>query len=130
MKSNLLGKFYDTGATLIQQGEVGDCMFVLQEGEVAVLKEEDGKEAVVDVLKKGEIFGEMAIIEKQVRSATVRAVTPVRVLTIDKKTFLRRVHEDPTLALNVLKTMSGRIRKLDAELTLLKGDLAPTTGKQ
>jgi len=130
MKSNLLGKFYDTGAILIQQGDVGDCMFVLQEGEVAVLKEEDGKEAVVDVLKKGEIFGEMAIIEKQVRSATIRAVTPVRVLTIDKKTFLRRVHEDPTLALNILKTMSGRIRKLDAELTLLKGDLAPTTGRQ
>ena len=43
MKSNLLGKFYDTGATLIQQGDVGDCMFVLQEGEVAVLKEEDGR---------------------------------------------------------------------------------------
>ncbi len=125
MKSNLLGKSYDAGDVLVRQGEVGDCMFVLQEGEVEVLKSEDGREAVVDVLKAGEMFGEMAIIEKQVRSATVRAITHVRVLTIDKKTFLRRVHEDPTLALNILKTMSNRIRKLDAELALLKGNAAP-----
>lgn len=124
MKSNLLGKSYRVGETLVRQGEVGDCMFVLQEGEVEVIKEEDGREAVVDVLKAGEMFGEMAIIERQLRSATVRAVTPVRVLTIDKKTFLRRVHEDPTLALNVLKTMSNRIRKLDAELATLKGSVA------
>ncbi|MDX1741877.1 MAG: cyclic nucleotide-binding domain-containing protein [Rhodothermales bacterium] len=110
---------------LVRQGEVGDCMFVLQEGEVEVLKTEDGKEAVVDVMKAGEMFGEMAIIEKQVRSATIRAITPVRVLTIDKKTFLRRVHEDPTLALNILKTMSNRIRKLDAELATLKGAEKP-----
>ena len=121
MKSNLLGKSYNVGDVLVRQGEVGDCMFVLQEGEVEVLKSEDGKEAVVDVLKAGEMFGEMAIIEKQVRSVTIRALTPVRVLTIDKKTFLRRVHEDPTLALNILKTMSNRIRKLDAELAMLKG---------
>ncbi len=122
MKSNVLGKAYSAGEILVRQGEVGDCMFVLQEGEVEILKEEDGKEAVVDILLPGEIFGEMAIIEKQVRSATVRALTPVRALTIDRKTFLRRVHEDPTLALNILKTMSGRIRKLDAELALLKGE--------
>lgn len=122
MKSNVLGKAYSAGEILVRQGEVGDCMFVLQEGEVEILKEEDGKEAVVDILQPGEIFGEMAIIEKQVRSATVRALTPVRALTIDRKTFLRRVHEDPTLALNILKTMSGRIRKLDAELALLKGE--------
>ena len=125
MKSNLLGKSYNVGDVLVRQGEVGDCMFVLQEGEVEVLKTEDGKEAVVDVMKAGEMFGEMAIIEKQVRSATIRAITPVRVLTIDKKTFLRRVHEDPTLALNILKTMSNRIRKLDAELATLKGAEKP-----
>ena len=127
MKSNLLGKAYDPGDTLVRQGEVGDCMFVLQEGEVEVIKEEDGKEAVVDIMRAGEMFGEMAIIEKQRRSATIRALTPVRVLTIDKKTFLRRVHEDPTLALNILKTMSNRIRKLDAELATLKGSVTESS---
>lgn len=124
MKSNQLGKSFRAGEMLFRQGDLGDCMYVLQAGEVEVLKREKGKEAVVDILKAGEIFGEMAIIERETRSASVRAVTPVRVLTIDKRTFLRRVHEDPTLALNVLTTMSKRIRKLDAELAELKGEAA------
>jgi CRP-like cAMP-binding protein len=50
----------------------------------------------------------------------VRALGDVRVLTIDKKTFLRRVHEDPSLAFRILQKMSYRIRELDTELVRLK----------
>ncbi len=127
MKPNLLGKVFHPGDTIVRQGDQGDCMFVIQEGEVEIRKLEGGKEALVDVLMPGEIFGEIAIIERQERSATAIARTTVRVLTIDKKTFLRRVHEDPTLALNVLETMSRRIRKLDAELAELKGRAVVST---
>jgi CRP-like cAMP-binding protein len=60
--------------------------------------------------------GEMEIIERQPRSATVRARGQARVLTVDKKSFLRRIHEDPSLAFYMMQTMSHRIRDLSAEV--------------
>ena len=65
----------------------------------------------------------MALYEKAPRSATVRAVGEVRALTVDKKTFLRRVQEDPSLAFNVLRAMSARIRALDVEVARLREQL-------
>lgn len=120
MTTQLLGKTYQAGEIIVHQGDPGDCMFVIQDGDVEVLKEEDGTATLVDTMHTGDIFGEMALIEHTVRSSTVRATSTVRVLTIDKKTFFRRVQEDPSLALSVLKAMSQRIRNLDEELAELK----------
>lgn len=72
------------------------------------------------VLGKGNFFGEMAIFEREIRSATVRALGKVRVLTVDKKILLRRISEDPSLALRILEKMSNRIRALDNELVHLR----------
>jgi CRP-like cAMP-binding protein len=58
----------------------------------------------------------MAVFEKIMRSATVRSVGESRVLKIDNRTLLRRIREDPLLAVNLLKTMSHRIRHLNEEI--------------
>lgn len=122
--SDVLGKTYHAGDDIVRQGEQGDCMFVIQEGDAEVLIDDGaGSQTRVDVMHAGDIFGEMAILERQTRSATVRAIGTMRVLTIDKKTFLRRVQEDPSLAFMVLKAMSNRVRKLDMELASLKARL-------
>lgn len=120
MKKSALGKFYQDGENIIRQGEKGDCMYIIQEGQVEVLSEKDGHEVRVGLLGAGDFFGEMAIFEKEVRSATVRSVGHSRVLTIDKKNLLRRAHEDPSLMFHMIKTMSSRIRKLDEELARIK----------
>lgn len=120
MAKNTLGRRYGDREVIVRQGEAGDCMFVIQEGEVEVLREESGKELVLAVLKEGDFFGEMAIFERQVRSATVRAKGEAFVLTIDKRTFLTRIQEDPTIAFNILKMMSSRIRLLDEQLSRAK----------
>jgi CRP-like cAMP-binding protein len=52
--------------------------------------------------------------------ATVRVLSEARILTIDKKTFLRRVHEDPSLAYRIMQKMSSRIRDLSTELAQTK----------
>jgi CRP-like cAMP-binding protein len=62
----------------------------------------------------------MALFEHQAHSATVRALGKARVLTVDEKTFLRYVHQDPSLAYQLLKMMSNRVRRLDTEVTHLK----------
>lgn len=113
MDSNALGHVYADGEVIVRQGEVGDCMFTLQEGRLEVLVHHVGRgEMRMGIMEKGAIFGEMALFEREVRSATVRALGEARVLTLDKKTFLRRVQEDPSLAFNLLRTMSQRIRRL------------------
>ena len=119
--SGALGKVYQDGQDIVCQGETGDCMYVIQEGKVEVIRDEDGEEVRLMVLDTGELFGEMAIVERQVRMATVRALGPARVLTIDQKDFLRRIHKDPSLAWRVVQTLSGRVRELDAEVARLKG---------
>ena len=96
-------------------------MYVIQEGQVEVVVAKDGKEVRLAVLEAGEFFGEMAIVEREVRMATVRALGPARVLTIDQKNFLRRIHKDPSLAWRIVQTMSRRIRELGAEVARLKG---------
>ena len=116
MEDSSLGKLYRDGEVVVRQGEQGDCMFVIQEGQLAVFKEHEGRPPVrVAVLDKGDIFGEMSIFEQEIRSDTVRAVGEARVLTVDKKTFLRRVQEDPSLAFNLVRIMSQRIRNLIEE---------------
>jgi len=115
-----LGKIYQDGESIVLQGEMGDCMFVIQEGHVDVLREAYGRTFHLTELGPGDIFGEMALCEKAPRSATVRAKGQVRALTIDKRTFLRRIQEDPGLAFNVLRALSGRIRHLDGEVARLR----------
>ena len=115
MKKGALGKVYQDGEVIIRQGEVGNCMYVIQEGKVEVLIKEDGKEIQLAVRGEGDFIGEMAIFDRDVRSATIRAVGQVRILTIDKKNFLRRIHEDPSLAFRIVETMSHRIRELSKE---------------
>lgn len=116
METGVLGKVYEDGETLVRQGEPGDCLFAIQEGTVEILVERDGHETLLRTTGPGEVIGEMAIFEQEVRSATVRARGRVRALTVDKKNFLRRIHEDPSLAYRLVKTLSGRVRDLSRRL--------------
>jgi len=115
MRSNELGTLYAPGEPIIRQGEMGDCMYVVQSGEVEVVQSKEGGEQRLAVLKAGDFFGEMAVFEHEVRSATVRANGEARVMKVDKRTLMRRMKEDPLLAFNLLQTMSRRIRKLSNE---------------
>jgi CRP-like cAMP-binding protein len=116
MVRGALGKIYNDGDKIILQGNLGDSMYVVQAGKVEVLQTSDEGEQHLAFLEAGDFFGEMAVFEKEVRSATVRSVGESRVLKIDKKTLLRRITEDPLLAVNLLKTMSHRIRYLNEEV--------------
>ncbi len=120
MSRGLLGKVYGDGEVIIRQGESGDSMYEIQEGQVEVIQEKNGQEVQLAVLGKGDFFGEMAIFEREVRSATIRARGEVRALTVDKRTFLRRITEDPSIAFRIVERMSHRIRELNAEIVRLK----------
>ncbi len=118
MVGGALGKVYSDREIIIKQGETGDSMYVVQGGRVEVLQDSvKAGEQHLAFLDAGDFFGEMSVFEKEVRSATVRAAGEARVLKIDKKALLTRIREDPLLAVNLLKTMSHRIRKLNEEIS-------------
>ncbi len=121
MESGALGRVYNEGEDIVRQGETGDCMYVIQKGKAEVLHEADGKEVRLNILGDGDFFGEMALFQRLARSATVRALGEVRVLTVDRKILLRRVHEDPSFAFRILQKMSDRIRELDDEVARVSG---------
>lgn len=116
MSGRDLGRVYADRETIVCQGEVGDCMYVIQNGQVEVVQAAAGGEQRLAMLSAGDFFGEMAIFEREVRSATVRAVGEARILKVDRRTLLRRVHEDPLLAVNMLKALSDRLRDMNARL--------------
>jgi CRP/FNR family transcriptional regulator, cyclic AMP receptor protein len=119
MTSGGLGRIYQDHEIIVRQGEVGENMFVVQEGWVEVFLERQGAEVFLRTLGKGEIIGEMGLFDRDIRSATVRARGQARLLTVDRKTFLRRIHEDPSLAFRLVETMSRRIRDLSDEVARL-----------
>jgi len=125
-----LGKEYEAGAVIVQQGEAGDCMYVVQEGQVVATLEKDGQETMLGLLGPGDFFGEMCVFEKQPRSATVRAIGQARVLTVDKKGLLRQITVDPTLAFNLLEKMSARIRTLNQQVAWLTGEQEAKSAKR
>jgi len=102
-----LGKLYQDGEIIIRQGETGNNMFVIQDGQVEVILETGDQEIPLDVHGPGAFFGEMAIFDRDVRSATVRALGEAKVLTVDKKNLMRRVHEDPSLAFRLVETTNS-----------------------
>lgn len=135
MDENGLGKVYEDGEIIIQQGEPGDRMFVVQEGRVAIVLAHNGRESIIAVRGPGEFFGEMALFEREQRMATVRSLGGARILSIDQKNLMRRLHEDPSLGYRIIQTMSQRIRILSGDMTqlrerLLEFGISPDTGIQ
>ena len=96
----------DAGQRLFSQGDPGDTMYAILDGEVVI--EVDG--TTVDRVSTGRLLGETAIIESAPRSATVVAVTPCRLAAVDRAHFLFMVHEAPTFALDVMREMAERLR--------------------
>merc|ERR1719427_1342269 len=76
---------YAAGAVIMTQGDVGDKFYIVEEGEARATKSGDE----VMLYKTGDYFGELAVIRNQPRAATVRAFTPVKVLTLDRASFKR-----------------------------------------
>ncbi len=114
--SGLLGKKYRPGDVIYRQGERGDCLYVIQGGQVEVVQRIGDKEFCLAVLGDGDFFGEMALFEEETRSATVRALSEVWVFTLEKNSLLLRIHEDPSLGFRIIERLSHRVHELETTL--------------
>jgi CRP/FNR family transcriptional regulator, cyclic AMP receptor protein len=119
-----LGRPFPDGAIIARQGDPGDCMFFIQEGRVELLVDTGNGPVPLALLGAGDFFGEMCFGEGALRLTTARAVQQARVLTVDRATLLRRINEDPCLAIHMLETMARRMRQLEVALASLRGSPA------
>lgn len=120
MYEGMTGKVYQEGDVIVRQGEVGESMYVISSGKAEVLAKKGRKHVRVATLGPRDFFGEMALFDRERRSATVRAMNEVHVISMDKNTFEKQILKMPWLSFRVLEKMSRRIRETDRELVKLK----------
>ncbi len=121
--SGALGRWFEPGELIFRQGDSSDCRYVVMEGQVALMQERDGEDLFLGVRGAGEPLGDMALFEREVHSATVQALTRVRILTVDRDNFTKRIHEDPSLAYRLFQIMSRRTRNLTDQVSLLNQEI-------
>lgn len=102
---------FDENATVINEGDEGDTLYLVLEGKVAVIKRQGETEVELDQIEAGDYFGEMALFGVP-RTATIRTLTPCRMLYLHKHAFDEMVKEYPQIALEICKVLSKRIRTL------------------
>ena len=86
-ESSLARQHFEPGDVVFFQGELGDCVYVIESGECEVFREQDGKMEHLAILRADDYFGEMAVLTDTTRNATVLARTPMDVLLIPKTDF-------------------------------------------
>lgn len=102
-------KKYEPGEVIISEYEPGDCFYLIQSGKVQLVKCVNGTSKNLDILKPGEFFGEMAILDNSARSATCVAVGNVKCLEFNKENFELLIAGNPQIALVLLKLFCKRI---------------------
>lgn len=105
---------YAPGSELTRQGALENTFYVIESGQAAVLRrEEDGPERLLDTMGPHQYFGELGLLDDQPRYATVRAVEEVTVLEVDADRFMALMRANPSLILNVTRTVLSSMRHLD-----------------
>ncbi len=111
-----LGTLYKKGEIIFNKGDPADCMYVVQKGRIEIVMISEAGSVRLSVRKKGDFIGETSMFACKTRFATARALTDARVLKLDEKSFIARIHHDPSLAFKTIKHMAKRIYEQDHAL--------------
>ena len=110
-KSEKLIKEFDEGEIIIREGDLGDCAYILESGRAKVLKKlPNGDQQVVGVLAANAIFGELGLIDRLPRSATVKALENCKVSILTQRTFNTLGKSCPKALMPILKVLTTRLR--------------------
>jgi CRP-like cAMP-binding protein len=118
--SLLIERRFPKHKTVVEEGLPGDYMYVIREGRVKVTKlSGDGREKILELLEEGSFFGEMSLLDSAPRSASVKALTDVRILALARNDFLNVLRRSPDLALAVIQELTQRLRQQDEQASSL-----------
>ncbi len=112
---------FAAGDMIFSQGDLGTEMFIIQDGEVEIIKNINGEAHLLSHLEKGDFFGEMALLEASPRTADAIARTEVKVLLINGSRFDDMLKRNPEIAVRIIRKYSKRLREANTLLERLVG---------
>jgi len=111
-------KQLNTGDVLFKDGDPGDEMYLIKSGKIRISKAAGDIEKTLAILKEGDFFGEMSVIDGSPRSATATALEPTELVIFDREVFMNQVRENPLIEY-VLHTLIRRLRETDEQIKYL-----------
>src|SRR5512141_2055145 len=103
-------KHFPKNAVVLTEGEMGDSLFMIQSGKVKVfIGDEEGREIILKILGPGDFFGEMSMIDKQPRSASVTTIEAATFLVLTHAAFEKCVEQAPRIAAMVMQILAQRV---------------------
>ena len=113
-------KKYKKGSIILLEEETGAALFVIVSGKVKIVRmDDDGREVILSILGGSDFFGEMAILDGLTRSASVVATSKSELFMIHRRDFLKLMNDFPMVAIALLRELTGRLRKADAQIKSL-----------
>jgi CRP/FNR family transcriptional regulator len=116
-------KTISPGELVFAEHELGEEMYVVHSGKILIFHDTAGRENILDSVRAGGYFGEMAIIDEQPRSASARASEESVLLVLHKNDFRAAIHDYPEIAFEVLKEFVRRLRAADFRIRSLASEL-------
>ena len=115
---------FKKGGIVFSEGDSGETLHIIKDGKVKITKyTKEGRTKTLAILREYDSFGEMAILTKDVRSATVEAISNVVTISISKENFTRLIQDEPSIPMQIIKTLSQRLAKADRDIkNLALGD--------
>ncbi|MEO5349869.1 MAG: cyclic nucleotide-binding domain-containing protein [Magnetococcus sp. YQC-3] len=112
--SRELGRHYQAGEVIYRQGDPADRFYVIQQGRVSITRDTSSGRFLLVEPMEGEVFGVVSLFTAgQTRFSTARTLTEARILSVDARTFIARLHEDPSTAFRIVRHLAQRIFDLD-----------------
>ena len=100
---------YEQGTEIFKEGEIGDCMYIIQQGNIKIHK----GTTTLAVLKEKEVFGELSLLDADTRSASATADTECILYKIDQEPFYELMDERPEVAKGFIKILCQRLRTMN-----------------
>lgn len=105
---------------IFSEQEMGDAFYVIISGVIKIYKSSSGGQIkTLALLQRGDFFGEMALLDEEMRSATARVLEPAEILIINKSNFMNKLKEKPQLGMKIMETLSYRIREANRQIEAL-----------
>ena len=111
---------FRAGERIFEKNDEGDAAYVVIAGSVEVLVPTNGGEAAVAEIGNYEIFGEMAVLCDQPRSTAIAAKSDVTVLRLDRSVILKLLQEFPSISIELIKVLAGRLEATTRDLAALR----------
>ena len=107
---------YNINQSIFKAGDAPDKMYLLVKGKVGIVLPKNDSKSPNFIIEENELFGEMGVIENELRMATARCIEECEIISITKKEFDERVNQSDVFVKGCLNALSYRLRKLEKKL--------------